>query len=512
MPFFDRFNDKKHSHKTNTSNFHIGSPEAEAESVFSSKIKLAEVFEDFLGVLPQLSSEKFIITGRKGSGKTAIAEKILFEATNDPQTFCDFVKKDDIDIEQITQIVSKEDKSITESLLMDWIILTKFTKQLIQDKSLVGVKKIKDLEVFLDKNSGFIDITMNQITEIQTKKSILVKAENFSRFIKAQLGKDINYKGKKPPFYTLIPHLKDTIENLFFQPENKQNDYLLIFDDLDIRFNFQNQSNVNSILSLLRSVRRYNIDFFGKKGINAKIIVLLRDDISRILVNKDADTAKLFSSYEIPLKWYEHAKLYRNENELKLKNFINKRIGLNFKLNDFYYDENDPWNSLINENVQGNTSFQYVVKHTLQRPRDLILFFKPLSQLKYKIPLGKPQLTELFRKFSSEFVNELKNELTAHYLPNEIDTIFKVLNNCVRSNDSGVSYNYFVTQINNNDFSGNSDKLLDLLFDLSIIGNEDLTNNKTYFKHWEDGSNFYKQDKDCKIIFHFTLKIYFKNY
>jgi len=48
---------------------YLGSPEAEADANPNSRIPLSEVYEDFHQLLPQLMHEKFIVVGRKGSGK-----------------------------------------------------------------------------------------------------------------------------------------------------------------------------------------------------------------------------------------------------------------------------------------------------------------------------------------------------------------------------------------------------------------------------------------------------------
>lgn len=75
-----------------------------------------------------------------------------------------------------------------------------------------------------------------------------------------------------------------------------------------------------------------------------------------------------------------------------------------------------PWESLkANDDSFTHSSFKYVIDHTLIRPRDLILFFKPLSKLKLPIPLNKNDISILLGKYSVEFVKELRNELAAHY-------------------------------------------------------------------------------------------------
>lgn len=513
MRIFEKLTpDQRRKLNKDTSQFFIGAPEAEAESTFNSKMHLVKAFEDFLEIMPKLNSEKFIITGRKGSGKSAIAEHIYYNASNDATTFCDFIKKSDIDLEKIAQISTKDDLKISQELLIEWIILTKLVKQLISNEALSNQKEIKDLKTFLKKNSGFVEINANQIHEIIQQKGWEINVEYFKRYLSSRFGNRYDIRSGKAPFHLLIPHLKDTVRDLFLNTENRENDYVLIFDDLDIGFNTNNQTSSETLLNILRIVRNYNITFFGKENISAKIIVLLRDDLSRFLLTKDADTSKLFSSYEIPLKWYEHQDIHRDENSLKIKQFINKRIAINFEDNGFEFNKVDPWKSLVqDEQYYSLSSFKYVIDHTLIRPRDLILFFKPLPDLKFRLPLTKNELNILLGKYAIEFVNELKNELAAHYSTEDISAIFNSLKTCIyNSSGSNIKYQDFKDQLEVNRFSQNSKELLELLFDQSIVGNQ-IDSTKVIFKHWEKDDELYRCDLKRKIVPHFTIRNYFAN-
>lgn len=506
MRIFEKFTTKEISKlRKDTSNFFIGSPEAEAESTMNSKVQLDVVFEDFLNVLGKLQNEKFIISGRKGSGKSAIAEKIYSISRDNAEYFCDFIKKGDIDIEKITQLTSESDNLISQELLIEWIILTKLINQLISNEGISNQKEIQDLKIFLKKNSGFIDIKSNQIEEVIQNKGWEINVDYFKRFLSAKFGNRYDIKSGKAPFYKLLPHLKATVKELFLNTQNRDNHYILIFDDLDIGFNSKSENNIQTLLNLLRIVKDYNISFFGKEGISAKIILLLRDDISRFLLNEDADTAKLFSSYEILLNWYQHSSVYKNEDELAIKQFINKRIKLNFENNEFDFDKERPWESLIaSDESYTYTSFKYVIDHTLIRPRDLILFFKPLSELKLPIPINKNDINVLLGKYSVEFVKELRNELSAHYSSKDINSIFDTFNNCI---SEAVTFGYFENELKKHGFSENANELLELLFDLSIIGNISIQP-KTYFKHWEQDDEIFTFNKSHNIILHFTLRNY----
>jgi energy-coupling factor transporter ATP-binding protein EcfA2 len=510
MGLFDKFIAKEHSSRNTTKNFFIGATEAEAESCYNSKIKLNDVFADFLNILPELQHEKFIITGRKGSGKTAIAEYINIISHNEYNYFCDFIKKNDVNIEQIVQIGKNEGVEIEKELLFEWIILIKLVKLLISNEAIQNEPEIKDLNLFLKKNSGFVDIKSNQILEVIKKSGFDVNINFFKRFLLAKFGNRYDIKGDKAPFYKLIPHLKATIENLISCPENIENKYILIFDDLDIGFNATKTEHINTILQLLRICKDYNINFFGKKGIDAKIIVLLRDDISRILIKNDADSAKIFSSYEIPLIWYEHELFKKNENLTKIKQFINKRIEHNFIKNKIDFNQKDPWSTFVADDASYRiSSFKYVLEHTFARPRDLVLFFKPLPSLELPIPLRKHDINSLIGRFSNELMSEIKNELSAHFVARDIDILIKSLGEF--ANESCFEYEELKESLTQNLFSSDVEYAIQQLFEYSLIGNQERDNSGIIFKHWEGKDEPIRLNKSSYLILHFSMKVYYAN-
>ncbi len=68
------------------------------------------------------------------------------------------------------------------------------------------------------------------------------------------------------------------------------------------------------------------------------------------------------------------------------------------------------WESLVSEEFAPKSSFKYICDHTYFRPRDLILFFKPLETGRYEIPLNKYSVNGLLGQYASELVKELNNE------------------------------------------------------------------------------------------------------
>ena len=504
MGFFKRLNNEESFEKGTTRNFFIGTPEAEGETTYNSKIKLGEIFGDYLNVFPELDSEKFIITGRKGAGKSAIAEYIFFSASNEPNAFCEFIKTRDLDSNKIVQIGKEQGLPIEEKLLFEWIILTKLIKLFTDDQSVQHIKEFKELKIFLQRNSGLVDIKSFEVTEVVKNKSLQVNIEYFKRVFSSVFKRDIGIKEHKAPFYKILQPLQDVVVKLLKENVTSDNEYHLIFDDLDIGFRESDKGSIDSVTNVIRVAKDYNIDIFGKNGLKAKVIILLRDDLKRIIVKHNADTAKLFSSYEIPLVWYEHENFKSNENLVGLKKLINRRIAVNFEKENQNYSLLDPWSSLFKEEYQFNgSSFKYLIDYTFFRPRDLILLFKPLPKNAYRIPINFNNSKNLINAYVEELVLEIKNELSASFSDQDISRIFRSLKNL--KTKQPLTKSQIINDFVKVGLEYEPELALLQLFDYSILGNFDQSEYgppKIYFKHRERREEPCVINFDLKFIYH----------
>lgn len=139
-----------------------------------------------------MNNEKFIVLGRKGTGKSAIGEHILSLAKNEANMFCDFIKKEDIDIEKIVQIGKIEGVRIERGLLYKWIVLTKFVVLFAENQSLTCIKGMKYLSDFIKKSRGFINIKNYEVKEVIQQYGLSVSIEYFTRDILVLLEITIN--------------------------------------------------------------------------------------------------------------------------------------------------------------------------------------------------------------------------------------------------------------------------------------------------------------------------------
>lgn len=457
----------------NKSSIYLGAPEAEGDATPNSRVPLLDVYEDYHELIPQLAHEKFIVVGRKGSGKSAFAEYIWLTAQNEPNLFCHFIRKNDFSLEKIVQIGNSEGIELDSEALFKWIIYTNILKMFAFNEAISSNKDYELLRQFIKKNSGYVEIREYEIRELIKKHGFEVNIEQFKRFMRGRFNKQVEEKSSRAPFYKLLPHLEEVIVRVLSSEEDKrnQNSYVLFFDDLDIGFSVSDKFSCDSLVKLIRTCRHVNNDIFGKNDISAKAVILIRDDIEHFLSSRYADTAKIFSSYSAKINWYQD-NYARNEgeNNLNIKKFINKRISYAFKSASLEFNNDDPWSSLVTDRVGEKPSFKYILNNTLFRPRDLLLLFKPLENGSYSYPLSKDHVNSLVNNYSEELAKELKNELSSFYDPEQIEMIFNALGELARGYKT---YNDAKKLFLNHCGDIRPDDLMGYLFDRSVIGNVD---------------------------------------
>ncbi|MDK4792288.1 MAG: hypothetical protein OC189_09640 [Acinetobacter sp.] len=487
---------------------YFGSPEAEAESLPSSRVMLSAVYEDHHDLFNELSHEKFIVVGRKGAGKSAFAEYTYWLAKNDPNIFCSFIRQDVVRLEELVQINEGLNGS-TKEHLFKWLIYTNILKLIFKNEAANVAKELSLLKEFLKKNSGFIDINKGEITDLAKKYNFEVNVEQFKRFFTTKIGKEIQFKESRAPYYKLLPHLETVIISVLnskIEVDNS-NSYVIFFDDLDINFNSDDEKSVDTLLNLLRTTKHINNNVFSKNNINAKAVILIRDDVERMLSSRGADIAKVFSSYATRLDWYQEDQGV--EDDIGLKKLVERRSKYAFEKAGLNINGVSAWDSLIMPNeFNPKTSFKYISDHTFLRPRDFILLFKPLETGQYEIPLNKYNTNSLIGIFSAELVKELSNELSSFYSERQITNIFESLKEI--NSIYNCSYNAASRIISRNCPDIDQRALLVDLFDRSIIGNINPSNNFVKFKHRISSRdiNNYKLNEDEYIIVHTGIKIF----
>ena len=510
MGILDNFRKDKENLAT-TRGFYFGAPEAEGENKDGIQ-NLVAYFDDYLGILEQLYHERFIFTGRKGVGKSAIAKFIKDKSDRADDSYAQLIPSHEYDLENLIQIGDLQNELNHEAIFFEWLILVNLIKLIVKNESGKRSEGYEKLKKFIERNSGIVDIDQYQIQEIIVKKKYEASFKVLRHVFDGVFGKYFDTKTHKAPFYKLIPPLREVVKKVIKYPVNVDKEFWLLFDDLDIGFSKNDISSNKKITELIRIAKKYNTDIL--KGTNTKVLIFIRDDIKKLIETKTSDTSKIFLSYEIHINWYDHDQFRQSENSIPLKRFINKRIGQNFLANKISFDDKDPWSSLFQESFKdynNKSSLKYVIDFTSYRPRDLITFLMRVGQNDYTFPLEPRNVKELLISYIDNNISEIKNELSLHFDSREVELLFMEVFPFIAENPD-INYMRLHNEIDSLKFSLDSGKIIEILYYYSLLAYKDLETGRLYF-HYRENPTFHTYDKQKmsitlpKLIYHHYMKI-----
>lgn len=457
-----------------TRGLYLGKPEAEGETGLKNVPSLLDFFEDYTHIEENIERGRFIISGRKGSGKSAYAMWLHEKAKSNDCLYTHIIRKHEFDIEAMIQAIPE--KSVHYGALFEWLILVRLVKMILETNQGTYLRQIKALNDFYKKNSGYVDPDKYAITEIISNKEV-----NFSPLKKefAWYSRFFGNKSIKAPFYHMIEPLRMTVCEVLRMDIFKDISFFVLFDDLDVKFKLTNPSDKEMLMDLIRITRRYATEYFN--DINVKVLLFIRDDIAERLDGVDCDKNKIFESYEYQINWYEHTIAIENENNLLLRRFINRRLSKGFDNIKIPYNHDDPWLSFVDEtNNDKTTQFKYLLDYTFYLPRDLMLIFKDIENKDLKLPLSHRDVNNLLKDYSKRKVGEIRDELVAIYTENEIDKIFDVLYEVYSGWD--VEYDTIVDILQKHELPIN---VLNILMDYNLLVPVDKDTNFIYFNYRE---------------------------
>lgn len=422
-----------------------------------------------------LSGKKNMVIGRKGEGKTAIAQYICNQVENDifteKMTFKNFPFN-------ILYNLSDSQYTRPNQYISIWkyLIYTAICKEMIKNNNIDSyvVEQLKKIFPTEDKKRNL---------------SKLIKTYTVKEFGIQILNSGMNFGGDKEradiSWIEVIDILEDTIlENI------DKSKYYIVFDELDEDYkNFSDDKEKTNYFDLVTGLFKAVQDvksLFGESKLNVFPIVFLRTDIYNLLTYSDKNK---WSDSIIKITWTPE----------KLKEL------LKFRLNVLYETENvsfnECWRRLFGNGEVGYGSrkmkkmgsFDYILRSTQNRPRDFIKYFQKCASqaLNSNSIIIKPQL---IRSVDNEFSEYMKNEIIDEIyavLP-EYEDIFAILSlirkQIFNPTEFVEKYNQMVEEKRIDDKG--AEKVLKILFDFSVIGNDPSIKHQAIFKYEKDSARF----------------------
>lgn len=324
---------------------------------------LLDCFEDHEAYLKAKAHEKFLIVGRKGSGKTAIFKKLVSERAHNH--FCHGHSFSDYpwfhhDKQKKTGVPESECFRYS----WEYVILVSIAKILLNDDcqpwSDESLEAMSRLEKFICDTYGSTSPELNRIFSPETKLKLRPSLTAGWGPIKGTLSAESIEIDHLP---TIIYEVNDALLETVIRCLNPENSYYVCFDELDRGFVANDDLYRHRLSGLLIAARDFNRRI-RQAGKNMTAVIFLRDDILRYLEFEDKN--KIIEDFSSVIEWDKPSV------QNSLRNVMNKRLSKVLNV-----PEIEAWEQTFNEDQQmpgRQNKYQYILDRTFKRPRDIIKF------------------------------------------------------------------------------------------------------------------------------------------
>lgn len=434
--------------------------------------------------------DKFIIIGKKGSGKTILAEYINKKNQNYAKKSCSEIRSyKDFQFHELIHLKNNDIKPNEYISIWEWVILLDVARLILKQNEFQESLLLNKLRKFFTDNYYSLSIDSKKIIEITKENKIIGNGlsvyKDFSDAETSSPGSYLDY----------IESLRDVVLTLVGELDYK---FTIFYDELDDRFR-DDEYYKNSIISLLKAADKINMSFVQRKSLS-KIYLLLRTDIFHILNDPDLNKLRMVNS--VLIDWgnkVEKDSPLINLVLFKAENSVDEFKGISTI---------ELFKELFPQRVKGIEPERFLLERTLFRPRDIITYLNLIiGQYPYSKYFGWKGFIDLKQKYSEYFLQEIRNELSGHLPDKEIDESILMLKKFSKSHfsykDICIYYNEHKSDFPNVDI----DNSLKLFFKFNIIGNKwfNLEKKKTYYS-WSHRDNKAEIDFDKEILIHLGLR------
>ena len=363
----------------------IGENSAENDSTF-----LYSCFVDHpaLSAVEDIESPRLVLSGRTGSGKTAIMEMISHQKEHvSPVELEDmaldyvansdiirFLQSLEIDLDLFFQALWKHVLCI-EFIRLRYAVTNENKSNYIfsqikkafdsDDRRKAALQYLRDWEgkfwITMDENIKEITQKFENRVDAAFNAEIAKFRSNagYARTLSGEKRAQLVSRAKKIVNPSQLTELNKVLDLLSaYDGTNKQFAYYILIDRLDERW-VDESLRFRLIRALIESLKAF------RKIRGLKIIVSLRTDVLErvILENKDLGFQReKYDDYFLRILWKKE----------QLKDLVQKRV--NYLYRRKYTSENVYFDDIFPKKIGNKDPFDYMIERTLYRPRDIISF------------------------------------------------------------------------------------------------------------------------------------------
>lgn len=439
-------------HQLKLKDVYLGITDGKKEALYKSDFE--KYFFDYNKIYEQaLSKEIFLILGKKGSGKTLLAEYIKRTSEQDGLWFCEVRSYKEFKFHELIHLKSSDVSPNEYIAIWEWVALIDLARLCLKDQGIPDGPDKTKLNKFFSDNYYSIDIDSEKV--IEKARSGKIKGQAFG------IGGEgsITEKKEVAEYFYYLEDLRATVLNLLASSDSR---FDLYYDELDDRFKNDDYYR-NCIISLIKAVDKINL-LMLEKHISGKLSLLLRSDIFHIL--NDPDLNKIRMDNSVYIDWGNKVEASSPLFEL----IITKAKASSPLLSSLSSDA--VFNKLFPQGIKGISPERYILERTLFRPRDMVsmlnLIIKRHPNSSY---FGWKGFIDTVKEYSEYFLQEIRNELSGHVSDDFIDQVVRFLKQFNKYRFSYEEIDTFLKQNTARYPALSLESMLQILFKFNVIGN-----------------------------------------
>ncbi len=500
---------------------YAGKPDAKDEIDFEGTdlfIKTFVVAEHFY-IESLINGSNCFITGYKGTGKTALLFYLANKfATIDPQTCNSFIffKEEYTDVrrselanisKRLQSSITVESGALVGATEFEYIWRWLFFKRIIDDNEKFSRNLFEDNSEWKD-----FEQIVNHIVQPDDKRKIQIPnnikvilpiAEPASGMeMKPEFQVDLRKQESQP--YKDFAKLVDDAEKAFSKVQKTDIPYYLFIDELEAYYGDLDifQRDLYMIRDLVFTVKRFNSIFNSFNTSNIKAICSIRTEIitaiTRFIVTKEIN--KAINGFSLRLNWdYANSNSYAHP----IIKILLKRIAVCTDAEGV--SDLTIYRQWFPEKIHELEPANYILNNSWLKPRDMIRLIITAQNSLFNdgTAFTKQVFDSITKAYSTDSLEEIKEELRALYKPEEIDNILTCLTG-FRTTFSLNDLNKRVAALfKGTILEGNMHQVLNDLYRLGVLGNF-LPISKTY--RWQHrGDDGIILSEEWRICVHLAL-------
>lgn len=394
----------------NFKNVFLGWADSDTEAERNPNMFINSFFDPDNNIEELLYGYKYIVSGKKGDGKSAYSAKI--NLLENELEICTAKKSlnnfNNITFEQLATYQSLGGNPYIS--FWKCVLMIEAVKLINEKQTFVSDEKFCALVDSLC-DTGLLetdDIARTVTKLVETNTSFNLK-NVFSRDNRHE--KQIILQGTEEIYLAI----RKCIKSLYF---GESKNYLLI-DGLDDILGVENFE-PKVITGLIRACEEIN-SFFRKSTLFLKVIIFVRTDILNIC--RDTNISKILRDSMIELSW--KIEDVSEASSSRLIQLVKKRF-------DNVWGENisfmDIWDEIFQPIESTKSSFEYVLENIIYRPRDILQFMlEAQKSYVYGHKISESTLQSILYNYSNNyFVRAMQDELTG-FFPDPVVTALPIV-------------------------------------------------------------------------------------